>query len=92
VLVVDSGDVVRMTYVTLGQAFNGLRVIKAGLQQDDRIIINGLMRARPNQKVNPQNETPPAAIPGSPPSQDRFELIPGQNGLRKSNAHLAFFH
>jgi membrane fusion protein, multidrug efflux system len=65
-LVVDSDDVVRMTYVTLGQAFNGLRVIKAGVQQDDRVIINGLMRARANQKVNPQTETPPAPIPASP--------------------------
>jgi RND family efflux transporter MFP subunit len=66
VLVVDSDNVVRMKYVTLGQAFNGLRVIRAGLQQDDRVIINGLMRARANQKVTPQNETAPAPIPGSP--------------------------
>lgn len=66
VLVVDSENVVRVKYVTLGQAFNSLRVIKAGLQQDDSVIINGLMRARANQKVNPQNETPAAPIPGSP--------------------------
>jgi multidrug efflux pump subunit AcrA (membrane-fusion protein) len=31
VLVVDSENVVRVKYVTLGQAFNSLRVIKAGL-------------------------------------------------------------
>jgi RND family efflux transporter MFP subunit len=66
VLVVDSDNIVRMKYVTLGQAFNNQRVIKSGLQEDDRVIVNGLMRARPNQKVNPQNETPPAPIPGSP--------------------------
>ena len=66
VLVVDSENVVRMKYVTLGQSFNNLRVIKSGLQEDDRVIVNGLMRARPNQKVNPQNEAPPAPIPGSP--------------------------
>jgi RND family efflux transporter MFP subunit len=66
VLVVDSDNVVRIRYVTLGQAFNSLRVIKAGLQQDDRVIINGLMRARANQKANPQNETPAAPLPGSP--------------------------
>jgi RND family efflux transporter MFP subunit len=66
VLVVDSDNVVRMKYVTLGQAFNNLRVIKSGLQEDDRVIVNGLMRARPNQKVNPQNEAPPAPIPASP--------------------------
>jgi multidrug efflux system membrane fusion protein len=66
VLVVDSDNVVRMKYVTLGQSFNNVRVIKSGLQEDDRVIVNGLMRARPNQKVNPQNEAPPAPIPGSP--------------------------
>jgi RND family efflux transporter MFP subunit len=66
VLVVDSENVVRMKYVTLGQSFNNLRVIKSGLQEDDRVIVNGLMRARPNQKVNPQNEAPPGPIPGSP--------------------------
>jgi RND family efflux transporter MFP subunit len=66
VLVVDSDNVVRMKYVTLGQSFNNLRVIKSGLQEDDRVIVNGLMRARPNQKVNPQNEAPRAPIPGSP--------------------------
>jgi RND family efflux transporter MFP subunit len=66
VLVVDSDNVVRLKYVTLGQSFNNLRVIKSGLQEDDRVIVNGLMRARPNQKVNPQNEAPPAPIPGSP--------------------------
>jgi RND family efflux transporter MFP subunit len=69
VLVVDSDNVVRMKYVTLGQSFNNRRVIKTGLQQDDRVIVNGLMRARPNQKVNPQNETPPAPIPGSPQAE-----------------------
>jgi RND family efflux transporter MFP subunit len=66
VLVVDSDNVVRMKYVTLGQSFNNLRVIKSGLQENDRVIVNGLMRARPNQKVNPQNEAPRAPIPGSP--------------------------
>jgi multidrug efflux pump subunit AcrA (membrane-fusion protein) len=66
VLVVDSENVVRMKYVTLGQSFNNLRVIKSGLQEEDRVIVNGLMRARPNQKVNPQNEKPPTPIPGSP--------------------------
>jgi RND family efflux transporter MFP subunit len=66
VLVVDSDNVVRIKYVTLGQAFNNLRVIKSGLQEDDRVVVNGLMRARPNQKVNPQHEAPPAPIPGSP--------------------------
>jgi RND family efflux transporter MFP subunit len=54
VLVVDAGDVVRVKYVTLGGAFGPLRVIKSGLDGDDRVVINGLMRARPGSKVAPQ--------------------------------------
>ena len=37
------------------------RVIKSGLQEDDRVIVNGLMRARPGQKVTPETQAPPLA-------------------------------
>jgi RND family efflux transporter MFP subunit len=64
VLVVDDGNVVRQKYVTLGQIDGGLRVVKDGLDATDRVIVNGLMRARPGQKVTPQQEdTPPAKGP-----------------------------
>jgi len=67
VLAVSADNVAQIKYVTLGQSFNNLRVIKSGLQEDDLVIVNGLMRARANQKVTPQNQTPPPApIPGSP--------------------------
>lgn len=32
----------------------GLRIVRSGLSPDDRIIINGLVRARPGAKVTPQ--------------------------------------
>ena len=42
-----------MKYVTLGQLTSGnLRVIKEGIGADDRVIVNGLMRARPGTKVH----------------------------------------
>src|SRR5580658_9743646 len=64
VLVVDDGNVVRQKYVTLGQIDGGLRVVKDGLTATDRVIVNGLMRARPGQKVTPQQEgAPPAKGP-----------------------------
>ena len=64
VLVVDDGNVVRQKYVTLGQIDGGLRVVKDGLAATDRVIVNGLMRARPGQKVTPQQEgAPPAKGP-----------------------------
>jgi RND family efflux transporter MFP subunit len=66
VLVVDGENVVRQKYVTLGEAVDKLRVIKDGISADDRIIVNGLMRARAGQKVTPQEEGAPPAGPGTP--------------------------
>ena len=40
--------------MTLGLVVDGLRVVTAGLEADDRVIVNGLMRARPGAKVTPQ--------------------------------------
>jgi len=40
--------------VEVGQLSGGLRVISSGLSPSDRVIINGLMRARPGSKVTPQ--------------------------------------
>jgi RND family efflux transporter MFP subunit len=68
VLTVGPDDVVKITYVTLGQVFNGQRVIKDGLKEDDRVIVNGLMRARAEQKVTPEVEKPPGPVAGAPPA------------------------
>ena len=54
VLVVDSENVAQQRYVTLGQVVKDLRVIKTGLGPDDSVVVNGLMRARPNTKVTPE--------------------------------------
>jgi len=56
VLVVDGENTVRQKYVTLGQLSGDLRVIKDGLAADDRVVVNGLMRARPGIKVKPQEQ------------------------------------
>ena len=64
-LVVDGENVVRQKYVTLGQVSDNLRVIKEGLAPEDQVIVNGLMRARPGQKVTPQQEGAPPPAPGA---------------------------
>jgi multidrug efflux pump subunit AcrA (membrane-fusion protein) len=48
--------------VEVGPLSGGLRIINGGLAATDRVIINGLMRARPGTKVTPQpgNIAPPA--------------------------------
>ncbi len=49
---------------------DNLRVIRSGVTTGDEIIINGLLRARPGQKVTPEQGTigAPAAPPGSAPA------------------------
>jgi len=56
VYTVGEDNTVKQTYVTLGQVVDGLQVIKDGLNPDDRVVVNGLLRVRPGVKVNPQEE------------------------------------
>jgi RND family efflux transporter MFP subunit len=62
VLVVDDQNVAQAKYVTLGPLVEGLRVVSSGLEADDRVVVNGLMRARPGTKVTPELSTAAAAI------------------------------
>src|ERR1700704_1306269 len=62
VYVVDQDGIARQHFVTLGEVVDDLRVIKEGVSADDRVVVNGLMRVRPGQKVTPEDqETPPQA-------------------------------
>ena len=78
VLTVNADNTVVPKYVTLGQTTgDGLRVIKDGLNADDRVIVNGLMRARPGQKVTPQEEGAAAADAGR--RSAAAEITPARN-------------
>ena len=64
VLVVNAENVVEQRKVQTGPLDSGLRVIESGLKPDDKVVIAGLLRAIPGQKVDPQLqkiETPPAS-------------------------------
>src|SRR5258708_6292515 len=54
VLVVNSENVVEQRKVQTGPVEGDLRVIERGLKPDDRVVIAGLLRAIPGQKVDPQ--------------------------------------
>jgi RND family efflux transporter MFP subunit len=54
VLVVNSENVVEQRKVQTGPVESDLRVIESGLKPDDRVVIAGLLRAIPGQKVDPQ--------------------------------------
>ena len=51
VLVVGDDNVVALRPVTAGGLQDGLRVIESGLKPDDKVIVSGLQRASPGQKV-----------------------------------------
>jgi RND family efflux transporter MFP subunit len=53
-LVVNGENVVEQRKVQTGPIEGDLRVIESGLKPDDRVVIAGLLRAIPGQKVDPQ--------------------------------------
>ena len=55
VYVVDSKNIAQMRHVTIGQEADGLRVVKTGLQPDDVVVVNGILKVRPNSPVKPEN-------------------------------------
>jgi RND family efflux transporter MFP subunit len=63
-LVVNGENVVEQRKVQTGPLEGELRVIESGLRPEDKVVIAGLLRAIPGQKVDPQLqkiETPPAS-------------------------------
>jgi RND family efflux transporter MFP subunit len=53
-LAVNSENVVEKRLIRMGQLVDGLRVIEEGLKTGDWVIVNGLQRARPGAKVDPE--------------------------------------
>ncbi len=63
-LVLDKENVVEQRKITIGPKVGDLRVIESGLKPDDRIVVAGILRAVPGQKVDPQLETATATPAG----------------------------
>jgi RND family efflux transporter MFP subunit len=53
VLVVGPGDSLVYRPVVPGRLVDGLRIIDSGLQPNEKVVVNGLMRVRPGMKVAP---------------------------------------
>lgn len=74
VLTVNAGNVAVQKYVTLGHLVSDdMRIVKNGVAAEDRVIVNGLMRARAGQKVTPEEEKAagPAQALGSVPIKNQ---------------------
>jgi RND family efflux transporter MFP subunit len=68
VLVVNDQNVVERRGVKLGFADGTMRVIESGLKGNERVIVNGLLRAIPGREVNPEvaeADPRPTAAPSS---------------------------
>jgi RND family efflux transporter MFP subunit len=61
VLVVNQDGVVEQRKVEPGQLVGDLRVIESGLTKDDRVVVGGIMRAIPGQKVDAEQHSASAA-------------------------------
>lgn len=67
VLAVSADGVTQRRVVKLGPLHAGLRIIREGITGEDWVIVKGIQRARPGQKVDPKRETiklTSAASPG----------------------------
>lgn len=69
-LVVGADDKVDYRPVKVGQLDQGMRVVEGNLSPEDRVIVEGLLRARPGAKVVPQFEAT-AAAPGAAPAKSQ---------------------
>jgi multidrug efflux system membrane fusion protein len=54
VMTVADDGTVGVKRVEIGPIVRGLRVVRSGLDANDRVVIEGLPRARPGQKVKPE--------------------------------------
>lgn len=61
--VVGADNTVRQVPVNLGPLHEGLRIVKDGIQKDDRIIVNGMALVHAGIKVEVTKEVPMKEIP-----------------------------
>jgi multidrug efflux system membrane fusion protein len=54
VLTLTETNTVSYRPVTLGPAIEGKRIVRAGLEAGEKIVVNGLQRVRPGMSVSPQ--------------------------------------
>lgn len=61
--IADSDNVVRKQPVETGPLVDGMRVISQGITMDDRVIINGVQKARPGAPITPIETEQLSSVP-----------------------------
>ncbi|MBX3438667.1 MAG: efflux RND transporter periplasmic adaptor subunit, partial [Planctomycetaceae bacterium] len=85
-LVVDDQNIVQYRPVELGLLEDGIRAIESGLNPHDRVVVNGLQRARPGTEVAPEtvemgsylHASNPDSTSPETPSNDVSVTVSGQ--------------
>jgi RND family efflux transporter MFP subunit len=57
VLVANKDDVVEQRKIEVGAIVDTMRVVEKGLAEDDRVLVSGLLRTIPGEKVAPQTQS-----------------------------------
>jgi RND family efflux transporter MFP subunit len=57
VLIVNADNTVEQRKVEVGPTVGEMAVVESGLKADDRVVVAGILRAVPGQKVDPQTQT-----------------------------------
>jgi len=78
VLVVDKDNKATYRNVDLGPKLEGLRIVRSGLQKDDRIVVSGLQRVRPGSPIDPQ-DTPMASAETLAALQQQRQALDASN-------------
>ncbi|NBB12692.1 multidrug efflux RND transporter periplasmic adaptor subunit MexE [Pseudomonas sp. SLFW] len=78
VLVVDKDNKATYRNVDLGPKLEGLRIVRSGLQKDDRIVVSGLQRVRPGSPIDPQ-DTPMASAETLAALQQQRQALEASN-------------
>jgi RND family efflux transporter MFP subunit len=63
-LIAGKDNTVEQRQIKTGQSEDGLKVVESGLAPDDLVVTNGIQRAVPGQKVNPEEHTMTKAAAG----------------------------
>lgn len=87
IYVVDGGGAVVAKAVELGPLIGELRVVRSGLDPKDNVIVGGMQRARPGQKVQARKgaiqpaaaRAPAAAAPRAPQASAAEIVAPAKN-------------
>jgi RND family efflux transporter MFP subunit len=62
-LTVNAENTIEQRKVAVGPSVGPLAVIESGLKAEDRVVVAGVLRAIPGQKVDPQMQTADASAP-----------------------------